>query len=239
MELPITRPSQMSYADEINFSELLGELKSKRFNGFIRVTSGSSEGYILFNDGKQSASSFEDYSKLEAVEKIKSVVDDSKTLIEIFDIKNSQMKYLMDLNKFFVMDSDSKIDNIIGELKETELQTKNEVKESPKDNNVTETEDTKDNKGLIEAEKESENIIKDEKTEDNGEEVRKKLEEISKTTSEPIKDEQNSVEIKEQEIPDAPQENIPATPQKNNSEEIKATVVETITEKKERSRTYY
>ena len=120
MELPITRPSQMSYADEINFSELLGELKSKRFNGFIRVTSGSSEGYILFNEGIQSAASFDNYSKIEAIEKIKSAVDDSKTLIEVFDLKKSQMNYLMDLNKFFIIDSGSKVENIIDELKKTE-----------------------------------------------------------------------------------------------------------------------
>jgi len=52
MELPINRPSQMSYADEVDFNGLLGKLKSERFNGFIRITSGSAEGYILFSEGK-------------------------------------------------------------------------------------------------------------------------------------------------------------------------------------------
>ena len=226
MELPITRPTQMSYADEINFSELLGELKTKRYNGFIRVTSGSSEGYILFNDGTQSAASFEEYSKLEAIEKMKVVVDDSRTLIEVFNLNKSQMKYIMGLNKFFVIDSDSKIDNIIDELKETELQTKTEVKESSIEADVKDIGDTENiddnNESLIEPEKESENIITDEKTEDDKEEVRKKLEKISNGTSEPVTDEKNSEDIKELETPEKSQE--------DKSEEIKATVVETITE---------
>lgn len=225
MELPITRPSQMSYADEINLSELLGELKSKRHNGFIRVTSGSSEGYILFDEGKQSAASFEDYSKLEAIEKIKSVVDDSKTLIEVFDLNKSQMKYLTDLNKFFVIDSDSKIDDIIDELKETELETKTQAKEPPIETDVKYTEDINDkdkNESLIEPEKEAENIIKDKKTEDNGEDVRKKIKEISGGTSEPSKNVEGSVDTKESEVPEAPQ--------KDNSQEVKAPVVEKTTE---------
>jgi len=120
MKLPINVPLQMSYADELDFNRLLGKLKSKKFNGFIRVTSGSSEGYILFREGKQKASSFEDYAKVEAIEKIKAIVNDNKTLIELFDIKKSQMDYIMELNKFFIIDSDSKIDNIIDELKKTE-----------------------------------------------------------------------------------------------------------------------
>jgi hypothetical protein len=117
MELPITRPSQMSYGDEIEFNELLEKLNSKKFNGFIRVTSQGSEGFILLNNGMQSASSFDNYSKKEALEQIESTVDNSKTLIEVFDLKESQMKYLMDLNKFFIIDSESKIENIIDDLK--------------------------------------------------------------------------------------------------------------------------
>ncbi len=117
MELPITRPSQMSYGDEIEFNELLEKLSSKKFNGFIIVTSQGSEGYILLKNGVQSASSFDDYSKKEALEQIKSTVNNSKTLIEVFDIKESQMKYLMDLNKFFIIDSESNIENIIDDLK--------------------------------------------------------------------------------------------------------------------------
>lgn len=127
MELPITRPSQMSYGDEINFNELLGELKSKKYNGFIRVTSGSSEGYILFNEGIQSASSFDDYIKAEALEKIKSTVDDRRTLIELFDLKNSQMKYLMDLNKIYKIDPESRVEVVIDELKRTENNIKKET----------------------------------------------------------------------------------------------------------------
>ncbi|MGZ7135443.1 MAG: DUF2226 domain-containing protein [Methanobacterium sp.] len=122
MDLPITRPSQMSYGDEIDFNDLLDKLKSKRFNGFIRVTHGKSEGYILLKNGMERASSFDDYSKMEALQKIKSIVNDNKTLIEVFDIKESHMKYLMDLNKFFVIDSDSKVENILQDLKKNKTQ---------------------------------------------------------------------------------------------------------------------
>jgi hypothetical protein len=143
MELPINRPSQMFYADEVDFNGLLGKLKSERFNGFIRVTSGSGEGYILFNEGKQRASSFEDYSKVEALEEIKSIVKDSKTFIEVFDIKKSQMDYIMELNKFFIIDSDLSVDDIVDELKKTEKipAPVEEVKENPGaiSSSVTET----------------------------------------------------------------------------------------------------
>jgi len=138
MELPINRPSQMSYADEVDFNGLLGKLKSERFNGFIRITSGSAEGYILFGEGKQSASSFEGYSKVEAVEKIRSIVNDSKTLIEVFNVKKSQINYLIDLNKFFVIDSDSKVDDIIDELKKTEKVTEIDESEYQQENEFIE-----------------------------------------------------------------------------------------------------
>ena len=122
MELPITRPSQMSYGDEVEFNELLEDLKSKKFNGFIRVTSQGSEGYILLKNGMQKASSFDDFSKKEALEQINSKVGNSKTLIEVFNLKESQMKYLMELNKFFVIDSESKIENIIDDLKNDKIE---------------------------------------------------------------------------------------------------------------------
>ena len=182
MELPITRPSQMSYADEIDFSELLGKLKSKRFNGFIRVTSGSSEGYILFNEGKQSASSFDSYTKNEAIEQIKSTLNNSKTLIEIFDLKKSQMNYLMDLNKFFIIDNDSKVDNIIEELKKTEYKVETEIKEpqSP----VNEVKKTEKVEEVIE-ENESKNVTEANETENKDEEVTKKIEVTSPASLEP------------------------------------------------------
>lgn len=118
MELPITRPSMVSYADEINFSELLGKLKSDKYNGFIRITAGSSEGYILFKNGDQVAASFDQHSKRDALEKIKSVMDDSKTVVEVFDLKESQMDYLINVNKPYLM-TVSKAENILNEIKKS------------------------------------------------------------------------------------------------------------------------
>lgn len=142
MELPITRPSRMFYADQINFSELLGELKAERFNGFIRVTSGSSEGYILFNNGKQSAASFDDYIKKDALTEIKSALDNNRTLIDVFDLKSSQMEYLLDLNKLYILDFTSKADEVRDEIQKSEkiAQTSHEEKIS---NDKNETIDTK------------------------------------------------------------------------------------------------
>ncbi|MBI5681083.1 MAG: DUF4388 domain-containing protein [Methanobacterium sp.] len=126
MQLPITRPSRMSYADELNFSELLGELKSNRFNGFIRVTSGSLEGYILFNEGKQVAASYGDYSKVDAIENIKVAIKDSKTLIEVFDIRESQIKYFMDMNKHYLISIDPKFD-VLDELQKSKSDVEEKI----------------------------------------------------------------------------------------------------------------
>ncbi|MEN4006328.1 MAG: DUF2226 domain-containing protein [Methanobacteriaceae archaeon] len=143
MELPLNRPLQMFYSDRVNFNGLLDKLKSERFNGFVRVTSGSAEGYILFNEGKQRASSFEGYSKVEAIEKIKSIVNDNKTLVEVFAVKKSQIDYIMEINRLFIIDSDSKIDDIIDEVKKTEKvpDTENDVEITPEDIKFIEPED--------------------------------------------------------------------------------------------------
>ncbi|MGC9516631.1 MAG: hypothetical protein ACP5C3_02915, partial [Methanomicrobiales archaeon] len=117
MELPISKPSRVSYADELEFSKLLEELAKKKHNGFIRVTHGSEEGYILFSDGNQIAASYDELLKAEAIEKIKSVMDKVDTLIEVFDLKQSQISYLMELNKIYLITEDSEVYNMIEELK--------------------------------------------------------------------------------------------------------------------------
>ena len=119
MELPITRPSRISYADELNLNELLGELKSKEYNGFIRITAGSEEGHILFKDGKQIAASYDNDSKMDAIKKIKSAADESSTLIEVFDLRDSQVNYLMDINKKYLLNSGSEVNDVLDELKKT------------------------------------------------------------------------------------------------------------------------
>lgn len=116
MDLPITRPSVMSYADQLDFNELLGKSRSDKFNGFIRVTSGSLEGHILFKEGNQVAASFDKYSKIEAVEKIRSVTEDASTVIEVFDLKLNQLDYLMDINKVYIINLESKADSIRDEI---------------------------------------------------------------------------------------------------------------------------
>lgn len=126
MELPITRPSRIAYADELNFSELLGELKSKKYNGFIRVTLNSEEGHILFKNGKQVAASYDRDSKTDAIKRIKSATDDSNTVVEVFDLRESQVNYIMDVNKIYLIDSGSEVHDMLDELKRTETRYRND-----------------------------------------------------------------------------------------------------------------
>ncbi|MGI6483510.1 MAG: DUF2226 domain-containing protein [Methanobacterium sp.] len=123
MEMPITKPSMVSYADELDFQKLIEDLDKEGKNGFIRVTSGSEEGYILFKNGKQVAASYDEYSTLEALEKIFVVIENSRTLIEVFDVGPAQVDYLLDLNKPYKIENDTNVYDVIGELKETSEET--------------------------------------------------------------------------------------------------------------------
>ncbi len=107
MELPITRPSMMCYADELKFPDLLNNLSSNRHNGFIRITAGSEEGFILFKEGKEIAASYIRYSRVDAIEKIKSAMEDKATLIEVFDVRSNQIDFFMDMNKPYIIGSDA------------------------------------------------------------------------------------------------------------------------------------
>ena len=118
MDLPIKKPSMVSYADEMDFLKLLEELSNNKHNGFIRVTLGSEEGYILFSKGEQIASSYDKYQKVDAIEKIKDAMDEKNTLIEVFDVKESQIDFLKDLNKPYLLNSSSDYD-LIMELKKS------------------------------------------------------------------------------------------------------------------------
>jgi hypothetical protein len=123
MEMPITKPSMVSYADELDFSKLMEDLAKDHKNGFIRVTSRSEEGYILYKDGKQVAASYDRFSKIEALEKINSALENKNTLIEVFDVGPSQVDYLLDLNKPYAIDADSNVYDVIGELKKSATDT--------------------------------------------------------------------------------------------------------------------
>lgn len=130
MEVPISKPSRVSYADELEFSKLLEELEKKKHNGFIRVTHGSEEGYILFSEGNQIAASYDQQIKIDAIDKIKSVMDKVDTLIEVFDLKTTQIDYIKDLNKPFLISEDSEVYNMIEELKGKKIAPLSELKAS-------------------------------------------------------------------------------------------------------------
>jgi hypothetical protein len=120
MEMPIISPSMVSYADELNFSHLLEDLLKDKHNGFIRVTSGSLEGYILFKNGKQVAASYDRYSKLEAVKSIASAMQENDTVIEVFKLKESPVDYLIDVNKPYLIEPGYDVYDVIGELKKSD-----------------------------------------------------------------------------------------------------------------------
>ena len=155
MEVPITKPSKISYADDINFAELLKDLMKSKHNGFIRVTNGTEEGFLLLKDGKQVAASYDRNAKSEAVESIKSAIKEPNTLIEVFDLRRSYIDYLIDINKPYLFESSYNIYDIIEELKksrESETQIKEEekpdqtttVKEPPITTPVSETKQKKE-----------------------------------------------------------------------------------------------
>ena len=124
MEMPITKPSMVSYADELNFNKLEDELTNKQHNGFIRVTAGSEEGFILYKNGKQVAASYDRLSKSEALEKIEFASAENNTLIEVFNIRPSQVDYLLELNQPYIIKEESKVPDVLSELKETETAEK-------------------------------------------------------------------------------------------------------------------
>ena len=135
MELPITKPSMICYADEIEFAELLKDLSLKRHNGFIRITSSSEEGFILFKQGKEIAASYDRHSRVEAIEKINDAINNTGTLIEIFNVRPTQIDFFMDINKPYIIGSEAYelIDEIkkSTDLKNVETETTPEPKAVP------------------------------------------------------------------------------------------------------------
>ncbi|UTB33324.1 MAG: DUF2226 domain-containing protein [Methanobacterium sp. ERen5] len=118
MDLPITKPSTVCYAENCDFKEMLNELSLKNHNGFIRITEGNDEGFILFKNGKEIAASYERFSRVDAVKKIQAAVNDDLTLIEIFDVRESQVDFLMEINQPYILGSEAY--KIIDELKMVE-----------------------------------------------------------------------------------------------------------------------
>ncbi len=149
MELPITRPSMMCYADEVEFPDLLNDLSAKKHNGFIRVTTSSEEGFILFKDGKEIAASYIRFSRVDAIEKIKIAMEDNTTIIEIFNVRQNQIDFFMNMNKPYIIGSDAY--DLINELKKPDEVDKEpeyvpKPKAVPKPKPVSEAlKDTEDN----------------------------------------------------------------------------------------------
>jgi hemin uptake protein HemP len=125
MDLPITRPSKICYADECDFPEMLIELSANKHNGFIRITSGDDEGFILFKKGNEIAASYDRYSRVEAIENIKVAMEDGSTIIEVFEVRESQVDFFMDMNKPYIIGSEAY--QIIDELK-----NRGQIQEEPK-----------------------------------------------------------------------------------------------------------
>ncbi|MEG3224346.1 MAG: hypothetical protein BME94_02170 [Methanobacteriales archaeon Met13] len=165
MEMPITKPSMVSYADELEFSQLLEDFQKNKKNGFLRVTFVSEDGYLLFKNGKQVAASYDNLSKLDAIEKIKSVMEDDNTLVEIFDVRPSHVDYLMDLNKPYILEKGSAIEDVIGKLKKSngkpepeKVETTSVAEEKPEEENSLAVEEKPP---VVEAQIEEPVVLKD------------------------------------------------------------------------------
>jgi hypothetical protein len=189
MEMPITKPSMVSYADELDFSKLMEDLANDHKNGFIRVTSRSEEGYILYKDGKQVAASYERFSKIEALEKINSALEHKNTLIEVFDVGPSQVDYLLDLNKPYTIDADFNVYDVIGELKKSATETSKKHPEEEISPEITESGKVESIDNSVEdvasAEKVTEPSVADEKPDLSSKEDSS----LNELTKEPEKDE--------------------------------------------------
>ncbi|EKQ54901.1 MAG: hypothetical protein B655_0462 [Methanobacterium sp. Maddingley MBC34] len=202
MEMPITKPSMVSYADELDFSKLMEDLANDHKNGFIRVTSRSEEGYILYKDGKQVAASYERFSKIEALEKINSALENKNTLIEVFDVGPSQVDYLLDLNKPYAIDADSNVYDVIGELKKSATDTSKKPPEKEISPEITESGKAESINNSVEdvilAEKITESPVTDEKPDISLNENSSSNEHTKKPeTIENIESSPNSVEVDE------------------------------------------
>lgn len=136
MDLPITKPSTISYAEDCDFKEILNKLSSNNHNGFIRVTEGNDEGFILFKNGKEIAASYERFSRIDAINKIQAAMNEDSTLIEIFDVRESQIDFLMEINQPYILGSEAY--KIIDELKMVNT-PEPQPKTVPKPNPVPET----------------------------------------------------------------------------------------------------
>jgi hypothetical protein len=200
----------ISYADQLNFNELLGELKSKEYNGFIRVTAGSEEGHILFKEGMQIAASYDNDSKIDAIKKIKSATDNSSTLIEVFDLRDSQVNYLMDINKKYLINSGSEVNDVLDELKKTGHEDKEKIETLiPEKPEVIETPILEEKPEVIEA------PLTEEKTEVTEATLPKEKPEISES---PLLEQNESFLPKKPEI----NEDIQVEPEiQDNNEEVK------------------
>jgi hypothetical protein len=119
MDVPITKPSLVSYADDLDFAQLLENLLKEGHNGFMRITQDAEEGFIIFKDGRQVAAEYGRFSRSEAIENITSAVENRGTVIEVFDLKKSHIDYIIDVNKPFLLEADYDVYKIIDELKGT------------------------------------------------------------------------------------------------------------------------
>ncbi len=229
MELPITRPSMMSYADQIDFNELLGKLKSDRCNGFIRVTSGPMEGHILFKDGNQVAASFDKYTKIEAIERIRSTTEDANALIEVFDLKESQLDYLMDINKTYLINFNSKADNIREEIIKSEsLKTEN-IKSSMDKEEIKPEEQSLSNSHFKDVINEIKATPETNKESITIKEVKKLETHLSPEINEPINEEKSNIGVSDENhkiniIEDSGE---PSTNDINNALEVEKTEINT------------
>ncbi len=116
MELSKVKPSKIYDQNEVTFKSLLKQILKTKFNGFIRITTSSTnEGFILFKEGKGIAASYsryfknfvldDEFFKEDALRKIEHNAQKSY-IIEVYELTTSQIDYAIEFNEKYVLEND-------------------------------------------------------------------------------------------------------------------------------------
>ena len=212
MDVPITKPSMVSYADDLDIAQLLENLLKEKHNGFMRITSDEDEGFIIFKDGRQVAAEYGRFAGSVAIEKFSSAMEERSTVIEIFDLRKSHVDYILDVNKPFLLEADYDVYKIIDELKDTNATGESKTEPEP----ISELES--------ELESGSESEL------ESGSESGSESESESELESGPESESESINEVKDSEVEPVPEPEFDPVPEADVVPEVKVSEVDSVPE---------
>jgi len=135
MELTSIEPSRTLDSNDTNISELIENISKREYDGFIKITKGFDEGYILFKEGKAIAASYTEHKKLlfgesdnlppkeykkeDAIKKIGIISKKGNFIIEVFELSRSQIDFAIEFNESYMLNINPKIKETTPKIKET------------------------------------------------------------------------------------------------------------------------